>query len=558
MLCRKQGDTINRINSTENQAFGLDGPDLFLRQIHNCQNPFPDELLGGIALGDLGGSFQDADLLTAIQPQQNRRFLSGLKVLSCQDLRHPDVERCEIRVCTFRSSHGPKFANFAKMKETHPKAFAPLTQVQWESNAVKSLKGKLLSDIQSTRFDGVAMPIWSDVAPEHVGIPRRAISAPEAGMPWQIQQTIEQPEDVANALLHGVQGLRVSAAACARWGLEELLKGVFTEMVDIHLDGPEATGMLRALMRLQDKRSDALGARIALTGACSLDVLRSDWDVSEGQSRLHRHITSWSSAFPAFRTWGADGSPWLETGMDAIDVVAWMLTGLDAQWNAWQSNGLIGEEVLQHAVLQWSVGTEVLVEAAALRALRRLWSKWLQFRGLNDVPVWIDAKTNPIRFERWKPEDNLLRCTASGYAAALGAADGMEVLPHDVLANDASSPEAKRWARNVQHLLIEESGIQSTHDPLQGSRVVEHLTQEFVNKAWDAFQELLSKGTNRPHAWLDERIKAGRLHRLSEGMFRPSDAPAVEGAKEGTEVVWDDLGRPLPLFLVDHLQSQKG
>lgn len=443
------------------------------------------------------------------------------------------------------------------MKDQRQQDFARLTQNDWETMAVKSLKSKSIDEIQSTRFDGVEMPVWTDAQPNQIGIPPRAISSPEEGMPWQIQQTIEQPAEVSQALMHGVQGLRISAGACNRWGLEELLKGVFPEMVAIHLDGPEASGMLRALMRVQDKRSEALGQPIALTGACTLDVLRADWDSPEGQTRLHRHITSWSAAFPAFRTWGADGSPWLEAGMDAVDAMAWMIAGLDGQWQAWQENGLVGEEAIRQVVLQWSVGTEVLVEAAGLRALRRLWRRWMDFRNVQACPVWIDAKTNPIRFERWKPEDNLLRCTASGYAAALGAADGIEVLPHDVLSGGNPSAEAKRWARNVQHLLIEESNLQATHDPLQGSRSIEALTDQFVDKAWATFESLLSRGGERPVAWLEERLRAGRANRQSEGMFRPSDAPAAGEYAGSDDVIWDELGRPLPWVLVDHLQSQK-
>jgi hypothetical protein len=45
---------------------------------------------------------------------------------------------------------------------------------------------------------------------------------------------------------------------------------------------------------------------------------------------------------------------------------------------------------------------------------------------------------------------------------------------------------------------------------------------------------------------------------MSEGMFRPSDAPeSVAQGGEDAGVSWDELGRPLPWFLVDHLQSQK-
>lgn len=447
------------------------------------------------------------------------------------------------------------------MKEQALAAFPALTTSKWEEIASKSLKGKDLESLVSSRFDGLDLPLWRSDSPEVEGMPPRAVAKPEAGMPWEIQQTCEGPADVLEALANGVQGLRLSASACESNGLEALLDGVYLEMVRLHLDGPEATGLLRGLMNLQKRRADALQQPLNPSGACTLDILRKDWWMTDGPARLDRHVASWGAAFPNFRTWGADASPWLAAGMDAADAMAWLLFGLHRQWTIWQSQNRGNQGPWHAVVLQWAVGSEVLVEAAGLRALRRVWSQFLASKGIADVPVWIDAMTNPIRFERWQPEDNLLRCTASGYAAVLGGADGVEILPHDVLAPEGMSARSRRWARNIQHLLIEESRLHATSDPLKGSRWVETATAQIAELAWRNYQDLIQHTdlASRPDGWLTERILAGRLHRLKEGMFRPSDAPAAHGRgmEAPQEVVWDELGRPLPWHLVDHLKTQE-
>lgn len=439
------------------------------------------------------------------------------------------------------------------MTDANHRLFPPLSEAEWKQVAEKSLKGKSFSDLESPRVDGLDLPLWTRRVPS-ISLPERSVASSDQGMPWEIQESVADPAQLMQGLLHGVSGVRISPEAFENHGLHDLLDGVHLDMIDLHLDGPEASGLLRELIAIAKERNCGGGK---FKGACSLDLTRKD--LASDAEKVHRHVMAWGAAFPKFRTWGADAVPWLESGMNAVDAMALMLLAVDHHWPLLTaSSDLLPEDLLGAAVLQWSVGSEVLVEAAALRALRVLWSMWLEDCGLPSGQIWLDARTSPIRFESSKPEDNLLRCTASGYAAALGGADGIEVLPHTHRTERNPSASARRYARNVQHLLIEESRIHKTFDPLQGSRWVGEATQQFVDAAWKKFTALRGNSVIdlSENGTLQTWIENGRKARMAEGMFRPHDAEGELKTAVGT-IEWDERGLPRPWFLVSDEQSEK-
>lgn len=356
-------------------------------------------------------------------------------------------------------------------------AFEPLNYERWRGLAEKGLRGKTWSDLQRERHDGLELPVRvnpNDPLAQPQGLPDRA-SAPAAdGQPWQIQQTTHDPAALKQALMHGVEGIRISESAHSKHGLHELLEGVYLEIIDLHLDGPEATGLLRGLVEyVQDSEQ--------LTGSCSRDVLRA----LDGEA-LSRHVEAWGAAFPDFLTWGCDAAPWLDAGVGLIDALSAVVSGWDAGIQSLERGGVGFEDAANRCTVRWAVGSEVLVEAAALRALRMLWAKWCTHHHRAPRPLWIDARTTTRSFVRQLPEDNLLRTTAATYAAVMGGADGIETLPHD-FREGTQLESARRYARNIQHLLREESALHLTFDPFQGSHAVEYLTNQAVDRAWNQY-----------------------------------------------------------------------
>src|SRR5579863_5552083 len=87
------------------------------------------------------------------------------------------------------------------------------------------------------------------------------------------------------------------------------------------------------------------------------------------------------------------------------------------------------------------------------------------------------------------PHVNILRATIAVFAAALGGADAITVLPFTA-ARGLPDRFARRIARNSQLLLSEESHLHKVADPAAGSGAVENLTDELCQAAWALFQEI--------------------------------------------------------------------
>jgi methylmalonyl-CoA mutase len=85
-------------------------------------------------------------------------------------------------------------------------------------------------------------------------------------------------------------------------------------------------------------------------------------------------------------------------------------------------------------------------------------------------------------------DNNLIRSTIQAIAAFVGGANRIEVLPMEY-ANAADVSEQLRWARNIQHLLIEESYFDQYSDLAKGSYTLEKLTEDFSTKALETMKE---------------------------------------------------------------------
>jgi methylmalonyl-CoA mutase len=94
---------------------------------------------------------------------------------------------------------------------------------------------------------------------------------------------------------------------------------------------------------------------------------------------------------------------------------------------------------------------------------------------------------------RAEPHTNILRTTIAAFAAAVGGADTIAVVPHDA-ALGPSAREARALARNVHHLFIEETQLHRVLDSAAGSGAVEALTDALAERAWHEFRTIEREG----------------------------------------------------------------
>ena len=157
-------------------------------------------------------------------------------------------------------------------------------------------------------------------------------------------------------------------------------------------------------------------------------------------------------------------------------------------------SGIPLEEAAGLVEFRYAATDEQFPTIAKLRAARRLWARILE---LSEVPApssdgWRQRQhvvTSRPMMSRYDPWVNMLRTTVAAFAAGVGGADAVTVLPFDSPLG-ASDAFGRRIARNTSSLLISESHVARVSDPAGGSYAVEKLTDDLAGAGWVVFGRL--------------------------------------------------------------------
>jgi methylmalonyl-CoA mutase len=148
---------------------------------------------------------------------------------------------------------------------------------------------------------------------------------------------------------------------------------------------------------------------------------------------------------------------------------------------------------------------------------------------------------------------NMLRATMATFAAGLGGANAITVLPH-TLALGLPDAFARRVARNTQLVLLEESNLAKVSDPAAGSGGIESLTRELCESAWSLFQDVEKAGGAFPalqQGLVQNRIAAARkareanVSRRKDVLTGASEFPNLQEAQVAVEDVKPIAPAPL-------------
>lgn len=135
-------------------------------------------------------------------------------------------------------------------------------------------------------------------------------------------------------------------------------------------------------------------------------------------------------------------------------------------------------------------------EIAKYRAFRALWALVIEaYQPINNCSIHtlITAQTSEYHQTFLDQYNNLLRATSQAMSGIIGGADNCCVNRFDnVSASD--SIDSLRWARNILHLLREESHFSELKDVSSGAYYIEFLTDNISEKAWELFQKMDAKG----------------------------------------------------------------
>lgn len=341
---------------------------------------------------------------------------------------------------------------------------------EWKEVAVQSLKGKPFESLLTKTAEGIdLLPLYTKEDLDHLQISR--VTKPQFG--WTIAQPVaaENGEQfllqLTESLERGNQAITYNGLKAMVWTEQELqqLAQLLTKhpilFIDIEKDDP----ILQAFTFVDESNRDAVKG-----------IVISD-------------IVVLPDGFPNVRTKGADLWTVHHEGADAVTELALSLA--IAAETAEEAGSF--EEFTEGFYARFASDTHFFMEIAKFRAFRILWKLFNEAYGVeNAKQVPLVAITSLRSYSKLDPYVNLLRGGNAAFAAVLGGADWLTVLPHDILTG--TSPSSNRYARNIQLVLKEETHIDQVLDPAGGSYFIETLTAELVRSAWDKFLTIEEMG----------------------------------------------------------------
>jgi methylmalonyl-CoA mutase len=221
---------------------------------------------------------------------------------------------------------------------------------------------------------------------------------------------------------------------------------------------------------------------------------------------------------------------------EAMELGAVMATAIE-YLRCMTAAGMSIDDACGQIAFTLAADTDVFMTVAKFRAARKLWARIVEACGggarVRTAPIY--AQSAPRMLSRRDPATNILRATAACFAAGVGGAEAITIAPFDA-ALGYSRALPRRIARNLQIVLMEESGINRVVDAAGGAFLFESLTDKLAAAAWASLQEIERAGGMAgalTSGMIAERIGAVANERL-KNISRRKDA--VTGVSEFPDI----------------------
>src|SRR5881409_1223657 len=244
-------------------------------------------------------------------------------------------------------------------------------------------------------------------------------------------------------------------------------------------------------------------AQDQLSGTIQNDILkefmvRNTYIYPPAQSmRIVGDIIEYTSRqMPRFNSISISGYHMQEAGANQALELAFTLADGKEYVKTAIAKGLDVDEFAGRLSFFWAIGMNFYLEVAKMRAARLLW--WRIMKGFNakspkSLMLRTHCQTSGWSLTEQDPYNNVVRTTIEAMAAVFGGTQSLHTNSFDE-AIALPTEFSARIARNTQLIIQEETHITNVIDPWAGSYMMEKLTQDMADKAWEIIEEVESMG----------------------------------------------------------------
>ena len=200
---------------------------------------------------------------------------------------------------------------------------------------------------------------------------------------------------------------------------------------------------------------------------------------------------------PYWNTISISGYHIREAGSTAVQEVAFTLADGIAYVEAALKAGLDVDAFAGQLSFFFNAHNNLLEEIAKFRAARRMWARIMRERFKAKKPSsWqlrFHTQTAGSTLTAQQPENNVVRVTLQALSAVLGGTQSLHTNSMDE-ALWLPTEKSVRVALRTQQIIAYESGVADSIDPLAGSYLIEHLTDEIEKGALDYIAKIDEMG----------------------------------------------------------------
>ena len=409
---------------------------------------------------------------------------------------------------------------------------APNTLIEKQQAWYKAVAG-VFARVQKKDVADIPLDIWQKlIKTTYDGIPinplyNRADELEEAALPgvfpyrraaagvgqenqgWGVAESFDEKstnQQVLDSLYNGTTNLVIQGSA----DIATLLNGVYLSLCPVRLfAGVRTVEQAKALFAVADSQQEPpqlieLGATPLTSMVNGGATISLDDTIELAKQAAQRDNT---------RAILVDAVTFSNQGATDAEEIGLALAAGVEYLRALTDAGFTIEQALDQISFRFATTDEQFAQIAKFRAARQLWARVAEIVGAPEHGTCPQhALTAPVMFTQRDPWVNMLRSTVAAFAAGVGGATDVEVLPFD-WAIPGGLPKtsrsfARRIARNTNLLLLEESHLSHVIDPGGGSYFIEAFTTQLADKAWEVFTSVEAEGG------LQQAIAAGTVAKL--------------------------------------------
>lgn len=279
--------------------------------------------------------------------------------------------------------------------------------------------------------------------------------------------------------------------------MEQVLDGVFLDMLPVELDAGDRAGeMADLLSTVWQNRQITHTAQ----GAFLIDpigLLAARGTIGGGIDTALEHAIGTAqktaSLFPEVTTLCADMRSYHLAGASEVQEIAIAAATGVAYLRAMEKSNMDLTEAARQISFLLNVDADVFLNIAKLRGFREIWSQITAACGIETQLAHIKLETAQRMMAQRDAWVNMLRVTTACFTANVAGAQSITIAPY-TQALGLPNRFGRRIARNTHIVLQDEAHLGHVNDPAGGSWFIENLTDQLIEKAWTFFQEIEAEG----------------------------------------------------------------